>query len=963
MRNISATALAKLGQRLGNEPIVIIECDWTDTHTASYADRDVGGIPGRILEVGNLDNVVAVTNNSTSQAIELTLDDTDGSIKTIFNQVDVHKCPVRVYQYFEGLDVGDKFLLFAGKLSSPVAWNERDRTVRFSVISQLEDREIGFSAEEGQFPTMPANLVGKPWPVIFGLVQDCPALRMNDAVQGTTLTGVGVVTGLEAHRNQPLYSNGLNIDSGLAVTLAQMSAQISCLWCAHASWQTADPERASEIIDQINDLYQQRAEAASQSDRSRLCAAAARDSQINDALHRGLGANPMRVLGGEDFPQGQTLTLVINGALFTGYFSGEYFYISGRIRPDDQSDVDSEEETRNPLCDEGTPSTSYDYRMDVPCGTGNRYNTLDNCECRFHGTIVSTDMGGTEVPDDQIVEPFWADPGSLVRIYSDEPTTYIVSIVPGNVLAVKAFKQFAGYRQLCNVPTSYYKVQTVNYGPVTAVQVVFSRPLSTWGADGWGDDVYVTFESSVGPNTVDILEYIIERWTDLTCDATSFNYVRTKLAPFPANFPVLERKPTLRVLEEIAYQSRCALWISNGVFYLKYLPEEPDADGTITVSDIDAESGVEVSLTPTEDLITKMRVEWRMSWAPGQTDQEKDKSEKWMILRHNVSRYGIQEEDYFWYIYNQPDIILKCATFWLIRKSCTWKQIRFRTFLHKLNLETFDCANLDFSGGYVADGAVKAIVRQANYDSDSNLIDFECFVPVRAGEMEKSKYFWPSSLSVDETWPPQSDIDSNNAGGGGIGMHATGDLPIGYIDGIDSGGVVWVGGPNVVFRAQSDWGDRHPTDVGFTAQTVIQTSSYADLGQTGKPNIRMRVPILNPSKPVQLPDLKSGLVLDLKTTIVRDSRYDDNRQAKLKSFFHTINEDGKLMMRPDAVLGDAEHEDGIPLDTAIALTDTDVALRSDVTVHSEGGDPDAEFDFKYDGDGGKWGAGTAFLKD
>jgi hypothetical protein len=101
-----------------------------------------------------------------------------------------------------------------------------------------------------------------------------------------------------------------------------------------------------------------------------------------------------------------------------------------------------------------------------------------------------------------------------------------------------------------------------------------------------------------------------------------------------------------------------------------------------------------------------------------------------------------------------------------------------------------------------ATGAVKAIVLQANYNSNSadNLIDFECLVPVKAGEMEKSRYDWPSTLRVDETWPPQEDIDSGDAGGGGIGQGATGELPIGYIDGIESGGIVWVGGPNVAFN-------------------------------------------------------------------------------------------------------------------------------------------------------------------
>ena len=82
-----------------------------------------------------------------------------------------------------------------------------------------------------------------------------------------------------------------------------------------------------------------------------------------------------------------------------------------------------------------------------------------------------------------------------------------------------------------------------------------------------------------------------------------------------------------------------------------------------------------------------------------------------MVLRHNVKRYGLQEKEYEWYIFNQPDIILKMATFWLIRLSNAWKRVKFRTYLHKLNLEAFDSVTFN-APGYVAAGPVKVVVRE-----------------------------------------------------------------------------------------------------------------------------------------------------------------------------------------------------------------------------------------------------------
>ena len=1001
MRSISAAGLAKLAERHGNEPITIMEVDWVPGRAPrSYADRDVDTIPGRIIEVGDLDNVIGVSQNNSSQSLDVTLDDTDGTIKAIFDGHDVHKRTARVYQWFEGLDLADKFLLFSGKISSPVVWNERDRTVKFTVVSQLEDREIGFSAEEGQFPYLPADLVGKAWPMIFGTVQDCPALQINHAVTGTTLTGVGVIAGSDLYGRFPLYNTGSNEDAGIFASLCQISAQISTLWCAMACWENVDDAKADDMLDQINQLEEQRGKIVAQAMSRKLCAEWQRQKQLADANAKGLGPNPIKILGGEDFPQDTPLVIDINGAWFWGHFHGQDFYVTRRYSEqlaEQAQDSYNQQTEECPYEDRGGGVIDYDYRQEVPCSC--MWADFGTCECRHHGFIIQTGSGSADQKSaDPILQQFWADAGATVRIHTSEPITYIVSITPGQVLAVKAYKQFTGERRLVAVPNNLYRVETKTYGSVTAVEIVFDKPLSTITDQGWGDDIYVTFQATAptyGPNIVDILIHLIGTYTDLGYDATSFSYVKDKLARFPANFPILDRKNTLQVLQEIAYQARCALWISNGKFYIKYLPEEPVAADIITVSDVDADKGVEVELTPTEDLVTKMKVKWRVSWAPGPTDREKDKSEKTMILRHNVTRYGIQEEEYDWYIYNQPDTILKCATFWLIRKSHTWKRIKFQTFLEKLNLETFDCVNLDFAGGYVASGAVKALVEKANYNSADNTVDFECLVPVKAGTMSLYPFFWPANLEASATWPPSEDALNNDCGGGGIGMGATGTLPVGITEGIGPGGVVWVGGPNVVFRPQSDWGDRHPADTGYTAQTVINPAVYAELDASPKPRLNLRTYTVRPSDPPALMPLPGGISIDIaRTKFVDSSGENPQAHATLNTLLKGISENGELMLRDDALVASDAVPDGAPLNTLIYVTsDNYVALSSDAYVADDahptgaalrdalaigqseylclqsdvwitGGDgEETSFDFRYDDETGVYGAGTAFLQD
>lgn len=113
------------------QPSRLLEIQWVDggQHCA-YADRKIAdSIRGQIVEIGSIDATVKTDGSSDSSQVRLTLEDTDGAIKAICGSHDLHKRPVWVYQWFEGLSLSDKFLLFKGEINSPFSWNEGDRTV------------------------------------------------------------------------------------------------------------------------------------------------------------------------------------------------------------------------------------------------------------------------------------------------------------------------------------------------------------------------------------------------------------------------------------------------------------------------------------------------------------------------------------------------------------------------------------------------------------------------------------------------------------------------------------------------------------------------------------------------------------------------------------------------------------------------------------------------------------------
>ncbi|NJL72807.1 MAG: hypothetical protein HC888_15225 [Candidatus Competibacteraceae bacterium] len=114
-------------------------------------------------------------------------------MKQIIDTLDPHMRPVKVYQWFDGMSsLSERFLLFKGQINSPVVWNERDRTLSFVIISQIESAEVGFSIEEGNFVNPSEELIGKPWPLVFGTCINVPALRLTTPYRGTLGQGFGI---------------------------------------------------------------------------------------------------------------------------------------------------------------------------------------------------------------------------------------------------------------------------------------------------------------------------------------------------------------------------------------------------------------------------------------------------------------------------------------------------------------------------------------------------------------------------------------------------------------------------------------------------------------------------------------------------------------------------------------------------------------------------------------------------
>lgn len=799
MRTISSESLAKLAQEKGTEPVNIVEIQWVPNGPrVKYADKPLpGGIKPSILELGGLDTIIQISGGSDSTQINLLLDDTDFEIKPILDTADVNKRPVWVYQWFQDLDLDERFLIFRGEIRSPLIWDEGARTVSFTVLSKIEDAEVGFSIEEGNFPQPPDDMIGKPWPLCFGTVCDIPALQATSPRQGILKSGVGISDyTLPSRICQAGYILCPAVKTGEEIQLKKTGPAPNA---NGANFAFVTVEKFAPDTECINSRCQ-----------------TLQQLKFELAQQQAYEFNSIDIIGGEKFPQTPAVvTIDINGAKFTGAFNGQNFVIFSRQHP--------ERATKPPgVCREIKQSryirvqtmgfSSYWARA----GGGNTYSMIRNdlrqagCNEVPQGTETVKDGGASgsqKAYDDMPTSNFfWAQSGSRVTLDGEEEILYIANLLPSTINRVSAKRRLSIGERLLTLPESMYDIYETDYVGYTVTELLFPKlpsltpnPVNGKVDGKWGDEIFVSLTSSVGPNTVDILEWLIEKYTTFNVDSASFAAAHAQVADYPSNFALLSRPNIVALLEDVAYQSRCAVFLRDDTVFIKYLPIEPSSVATISEDDILVNS-LKLLHTDTEDVVTKSVNTWKKSGA-----QERDDE---VILRHNVNRYGTQEESKNYFIYNVREHVLKSATFWLIRKASVWRRVSFTTTIKHLALEIFDCVSLDLPD--LSPAPIKAIVEKATFDSANRTIDFECWVPCKAGTTTKYDFAWPAGLPAGTTWPTAAEIANGDAGSG------TGD---GYIMVPPPGHILshtTTPGDN-----RADWGDRFPSDLDDSIINIV----------------------------------------------------------------------------------------------------------------------------------------------
>lgn len=796
----------KLAKRLGTQPILLVEIDWKAGTTVVYSDtKEYLGANPRIVSVGTIDAVGnSAYGDQLSNEISIVLDATDESVENIFRNNDVHLRPVRLYLGYS--DTSERALLFNGLINSQVVWGEDDRTLQFQVLNKLEDSLVGFAMEDGNFPLVSQDDRGKDWPLPFGTVCHYKAQRLTTTIKGFLEEGVGATDPTLANRICQIEKTECPL-----ITVPALRAR------GGGSGLGQNVVLSEQVYDP-NCLTRKRNEGCSLKD---LLA----QQQASELSSFG-------VRGGEAFPQNKSIRVRIGTISYQGVMNGTTFTVEKVFHPD----VTKVAECRN------VKPPRFGVRFVIGNDDANKCLTQGNSRGYTSGinrarepqdciTATSRGVGGNRYSNcgfgaggeerrqmivggsadswayyDSMEEGryIWNAAGTDVILQEfDDDLVYMVSLVPGTVTKVLAYREFGEQKLLSEVPTSWYTVQEVDYGGYTCVELRFNQlPSTDTDQPGWSDDIIVSFVSSVGPSPVDIIEWLVDTYTDFSVDSANFAAVKATLTEFESNFVLKGRPGVLDLINKIAYQHRVGVRVANNVVQLVYLAEEPTSQRTLTSGNI-LQGSFKIRYTQTEQLRTNHKITWRPQYEPNVQGRSVDLT---LDLRFNIPKYGNIDETQDWETQNTFETVLKTSTFWLIRKSNTWQEIDFETPLDQLDVEILDCVTINIPQ-FPAN--TKVVIQEKRYNTDTNSISWKAWTPIRAGESVPYQWAWPATVAVGNRWPTAGEIDQQNIG-----------------DGSGRSVVPPEGHPLRVGYSPTDTkpvsvGDTFPSDVGFVAPEVV----------------------------------------------------------------------------------------------------------------------------------------------
>jgi hypothetical protein len=766
LKLINPASMAAIAQRTGVSPVVVISVLWG--HDLKwYTSRRVE-IPGiiseaRIIALGDLSCEKRSDNRSTTGALSFVLDDSDGAMKFYVDNVRVEQAKATAWLWIDGTHFDDRILLLDGLLTTPV-WDDDQRNLNLNLETLVEREEFGFAPTKEDFGDLSDEAVGTGWPMAFGTVKNLPAVRVRQKTIGTLTADIRLAFEFERFSDLDKQDN-LKIRSYIPNGAAE-AFEDGAMYITNGSKFPQD----KEIIISIDGVLFKGKFAGDKF--TVIKPNLPRYQNIRLANIRTL--TPAELTRVASATLGQDATCAVLPNSFTGSLSNLFCYCTVDTSPTVlfnycTRQIDNVAVFKYPFygavgsrLDAGRVTIREAYAIAKNGLIREDVERLWYFRSRYGATVSNQEY---ELLNNTVTSPssFWRRQAGTPIHLNDylDPDIYIASAIKmssiDSVYAKKKVQVLGKERKIFTpIPKVYYEKQLTSNYKVNGQDVsglIFRTPLAEYQDQEWEDTVYISGTSTIGPNAVDIIKFVIDQYTDLITDAT-FDSVKSKVADHPANFVMFDRRNALAFAQEIAWQSRCVILLDSNVVSIRYLGEAPNALMFFDESNIDVNSIVK-STTPATDIITRFVGTWTDDYKDSPQPQSlnltavrdlsrilktlmpdtyREKTATKMYTRlENVDIYGFRTEETNIYIFNNEASVKKTIDFWGHRAANSWQKIQFRALnLDAMALQPYDGVAISLNTAPIELNVIGQ-VESTNYDQGSKTITLDVWLPMLAG--------------------------------------------------------------------------------------------------------------------------------------------------------------------------------------------------------------------------------------
>jgi hypothetical protein len=715
MRSVSAANLIAATTE-GHESAILVEID-TGAGKLTFADRDLDGTDGRIMELGNANMQIAESAPATAGSISVKLSDEDFYFLTMIGNTRLEGRTARVLQIFDG-NVADAVELMVGRIGSPIVWSEDSRTFELDIIAFYEsnsDTEVPFAPDESS--GLQEFAWNKPWPRCYGTPVDAPAVLVVDAPKGTLIREL-----------QPTFDH-VDIEVADDVTFPLNTLVTVEIGNEYLTGKFESIATDPVVILRFHITSRNESKGIIYSnDRSELTSIEQDPNENNtweadprysawDTQGKILAGNWLFLLDTAELSSSGLINSieVPGGSVLYGNFT-----------------VPSFVGYKNYILYQKGDATRGQFPWIVASGL---YYITTGARADIRGVL---DVNDTLWPA-----------GTSIRLVTN--VVYVANDVPStSVLQVRAWREVqldsrgGRERQLVVLPADFY---TVNLNDVIAgrhcTSITLEKPLSARGT-GWQDELFVTLVTTVGSNVSDIISNLMTE-AGITVDAASFLAVKTACVKYPMNFSFTARKDALQVAGDIAFQGRCGLSVLGSTAYLKYLSAAPTSIPFTYDEDTTLEGTVQVTSTETTQITNDLWVAWHRRGSQQHPERLHYKDAA------SILAYGRKKRDLEIWAYRHKTLVQKTATFWFYRWANAWRKLRVIGDLDAIAMTVYDDVKSTLS-----ELVTNAMIEQLEHDTEENQITALLWTPVVVGNHTQSNFAYlddtgdtaPAALSL-----------------------------------------------------------------------------------------------------------------------------------------------------------------------------------------------------------------------